>query len=390
MVGVVSMAQETKVALVAGLGFVICFAVVLSNRGRESRMATPVSAERMNDAGRSTAEGPMTDATRIAQPPPFARPPHNFVTPESTTTRPPVTEAGSVGAAPALNTGRTDSRVDQVAYDQFDDATATGGDVTSGEPRSSDDEAAGVAAPAASPPLVPLRSRGKPPRAKVTAQQRRELERLLDEIAGPMEFAQAGDDEGASSEQERSPEDGVVPVVRRVGRTLHRGLPDVDPTVPNSSQRGVRYMVGKGDTLYKIASAAYGLKSAKIVNAIYEANRTVMPSPGALTIGQELLLPYVPGFDAPRVVGTAAAPKSSPRRQPATGRPFEEGAGKTRWYQVKKNDRYVSIAREQLGDAARWREIYELNKHKFPEPDRIRDGVRIRLPVASAADSTER
>ena len=52
---------------------------------------------------------------------------------------------------------------------------------------------------------------------------------------------------------------------------------------------------------------------------------------------------------------------------------------------MQKNDRYVSIAREQLGDASRWREIHELNKDKFPDPQRIREGVRIRLPSTVVA-----
>jgi nucleoid-associated protein YgaU len=54
-----------------------------------------------------------------------------------------------------------------------------------------------------------------------------------------------------------------------------------------------------------------------------------------------------------------------------------------RWYQIKKNDRYISIARRQLGDARRWREVYELNKDKFPDPQRIREGVRIKLPLTT-------
>ncbi len=48
---------------------------------------------------------------------------------------------------------------------------------------------------------------------------------------------------------------------------------------------------------------------------------------------------------------------------------------------MQKNDRYASIARSQLGDAGRWQEVYELNKDKFPNPQHIREGVRIKLPV---------
>ena len=59
-----------------------------------------------------------------------------------------------------------------------------------------------------------------------------------------------------------------------------------------------------------------------------------------------------------------------------------------RWYQIKKNDRYVSIARDELGDEARWQEIFELNKKTFPDASRIRAGVRIKLPAVAVADSS--
>ena len=51
-----------------------------------------------------------------------------------------------------------------------------------------------------------------------------------------------------------------------------------------------------------------------------------------------------------------------------------------RWYQIKSNDRYTKIAKEQLGDEKRWREIFELNRDVFSNPDFIKPGVRIKLP----------
>ena len=51
---------------------------------------------------------------------------------------------------------------------------------------------------------------------------------------------------------------------------------------------------------------------------------------------------------------------------------------------MKKGDRYATIAREHLGDARRWQEIAELNREIFPDPSKIRYGVRIRLPAGSS------
>ncbi len=71
---------------------------------------------------------------------------------------------------------------------------------------------------------------------------------------------------------------------------------------------------------------------------------------------------------------------STSRSASTAPKPVDDGEG-SRWYQVKKGDRYTSIAREQLGDVSRWQAIFELNREKFPDPNRIREGVRIRLPL---------
>ena len=74
-------------------------------------------------------------------------------------------------------------------------------------------------------------------------------------------------------------------------------------------------------------------------------------------MGVELTLPVVDGFNLTSGGDSSAQVQSTP---PVHRRAF-------RWYQIKKNDRYTSIAREQLGDASRWREIYQLNKDTFPD-----------------------
>lgn len=130
----------------------------------------------------------------------------------------------------------------------------------------------------------------------------------------------------------------------------------------------------------RIAAKHYGAGSRQFVNAIVDANRTVIANPDVLRAGMKLLIPEVPGRTGstePRATNRAATPRAS-------NRPLEAAY---RWYQIKPNDRYITIAREQLGDAGRWHEIYELNKDKFPDPGRIRPGVRIKLPPAGRASS---
>jgi nucleoid-associated protein YgaU len=156
----------------------------------------------------------------------------------------------------------------------------------------------------------------------------------------------------------------------------------------------VQYTVAPGDTLSKIALAHFGNKSRTSVNTIFDANRSTLASPDDLKAGLVLSLPVVEGMV--RLVNSeppkASSPKSSKTEEAKnhpTKKSAEPRAATYRWYQVKKNDRYSSIAREQLGDAGRWRELHELNKDKFPNPQSIREGVRIKLPAAKVLASAE-
>lgn len=53
-------------------------------------------------------------------------------------------------------------------------------------------------------------------------------------------------------------------------------------------------------------------------------------------------------------------------------------------YVVKTGDTLRKIAKETLGDAERWSEIYEANKDKIKNPDAIRVGQELVIPVPKA------
>lgn len=150
-----------------------------------------------------------------------------------------------------------------------------------------------------------------------------------------------------------------------------------------------------------IAARYYGSKSKGILSAIVEANRGVIDDPDRLSAGVELVLPELsspaskqptsqdrvdeppPGKFAPKAAEKLA---KAPAKDAAKATPEHgDGSSKVRWYQVKRDDRYMSIARSQLGDSGRWKELYELNKDRFPDPAKIREGVRIKLPSGTTA-----
>ena len=49
-------------------------------------------------------------------------------------------------------------------------------------------------------------------------------------------------------------------------------------------------------------------------------------------------------------------------------------------YTVKRGDSLSSIARKKLGKATRWREIYNLNKSKIKNPNKLSIGWKLKLP----------
>jgi nucleoid-associated protein YgaU len=49
-------------------------------------------------------------------------------------------------------------------------------------------------------------------------------------------------------------------------------------------------------------------------------------------------------------------------------------------YVVQPGDSLSKIAKEKLGDAARWSEIFELNKDQIKDPNLIHVGQELRLP----------
>ena len=50
------------------------------------------------------------------------------------------------------------------------------------------------------------------------------------------------------------------------------------------------------------------------------------------------------------------------------------------WYEMGPNETLYGVAAKRLGSPRRWREILELNKSDHPDPRRIRVGTRIKLP----------
>ncbi|MCH7814432.1 MAG: LysM peptidoglycan-binding domain-containing protein [Planctomycetes bacterium] len=331
------MARETKVGMLVGLGFIVCFAIILENR---SRSVHPVSR----------SSGPPSTAAL---------------------TQPEATRPG------------TSSATERVAQ-RYGNLTTRNPAGPSGRMQQHERRPADRSSPA------PQKATGSPQRVDLqrgadgvdpvgASDPGRFTERTASAMVAPPQEL------GASSGQPTSagPADGQASLTAKPPPTESRRTPSPDEPRPSSPQR--TYRIQKGDSLSRIAKRTYGSSAPRIIDAIFQANRSILPSRDLMPLDKEIVLPDIPGSTPAK----AAPPEQPAPNLPTTGGPSSDDATDGyRYYQVKPGDRYASIARRMLGDADRWHEIAELNKDVFPDPNRIRHGVRIRLPGAGAGTSS--
>lgn len=386
------MARETKVGLLAGLAFIICFAVILANQGRREPVTIhqPYVVDhgtRMRDAAEPTPRRSAAQRARPAQsgrtlrsqpPSSVDRADRNSVTVSAAQT-PAASGAAVILPTQALRGARQRS---QGAL-----AKSSPQRVTSRSPGNQaniDDPSplATMTDPAGNP------SSTSPSQSQGWAKRQRTLQHRLDALSGGPSVREP------PSQPATQVGDSAKTVQRERRTTKPIAASPTESPRPSRPPHARRYTVVPGDTLSKIAAVHLGSGSPAVINAIFDANRQVLSSPDVLRVGVELVLPVIRGVlgsSSARSVTGAPTPVRPTLAQPTQGgstfRSVTKQASKppphVRWYQIRKNDRYISIARRQLGDARRWREVYELNKDKFPDPQRIREGVRIKLPLTA-------
>lgn len=178
----------------------------------------------------------------------------------------------------------------------------------------------------------------------------------------------------------------IIPPART--RTVQPKPRPAEPRPRPIPRRVQVYVVAKNDNLTKIARKFYGKprttqRVKEFVDLIFEANREALKDRNSVHAGQKLRIPLLddPDGSSRSESRILAKSRSNTTNSKTVGTGTHKSTGKKwRWYQVKPKDRYARIAKEQLGDAKRWKDIFELNKDIFPNPDLIRPGVRIRLP----------
>lgn len=82
----------------------------------------------------------------------------------------------------------------------------------------------------------------------------------------------------------------------------------------------------------------------------------------------------VPATLAP-TAQTTALPASAPRQ--------DEGQR----YTIKSGETLCDVAQALLGDRGRWREVYEQNRDKLPDPDHVRAGITLVVKAVQRSSS---
>lgn len=80
-----------------------------------------------------------------------------------------------------------------------------------------------------------------------------------------------------------------------------------------------------------------------------------------------------------------AAPRPDFGNVQSAVRSTEEVVGETE-YTVQKGDTLSHIAKAHYGKAGEWRQIFDANRDKLDDPDRIQPGQVLKIPAAARKD----
>ncbi len=120
------------------------------------------------------------------------------------------------------------------------------------------------------------------------------------------------------------------------------------------------------EALSTICSSFYG--TASLVNALADFN--AIADPNLVQAGTRLKLP--------------ATLKGVTRRTPGEHRPSHTARQKQselRTYTIKRGDTLSELAQKLLGSASRWSDLQKANPREIPDPDRLIEGITIRIPA---------
>lgn len=140
-----------------------------------------------------------------------------------------------------------------------------------------------------------------------------------------------------------------------------------------------KYRVRPGDNFWTISQKAYG--SGAYFKALEEHNRERFPYSDKLPVGEEVHVPPLRELEEkyPDLCPRPHGPGSQEARALTVSN--REAVSERRVYKVQDGDTLFDIARDHLGKASRWNEIYELNRAQLGDDfNFLSPGMELVLP----------
>ncbi len=157
----------------------------------------------------------------------------------------------------------------------------------------------------------------------------------------------------------------------------------------NSTRPAETYEVQPNDNFWVISQKVYG--SGAYFKALAEHNRGKVGQINNLRVGETLSTPTVAQLEQsyPDLCPRTNRREAVRSRLSPTSLHGAYVGGRT--YQVQAGDTLFDIARNELGKASRWKEIYELNRDALGKDcDYLTPGMRLTLPAKDAPPSGDK
>ncbi len=368
------MTKETKIGLLVGLAFIILFAIILSEKGAGPRPQGSPQFTQVDRTQRGVDRtgSSLTDAGKLSLP----VEPVRIEPSRRTHTKP----APVATAAPA-------DRRDEVSLPTLDpsligDKTAAAGGNNTQSPVIALGDFVG-----------PVHTDEKSWSANIATADSSKSRRSSDLAASVKSLQTKLDSLAARTNTATENVEAVEPAAV---------TEDSSATAAATGTGDGTYVVQPGDTLTTIAKRTCGHCGPSAIDSICTANAKTLKNRNSLVVGQKLIIPKPAGRvitasgeaeTAPNAGLASAVPSKADAKKSASSKSkgaktVAVAAGATRTYRVKAKDTLSRIAKEQLGDAKRYREIVELNRGVLGDHNRIRPGMKLKLPAGGAAAAT--
>jgi nucleoid-associated protein YgaU len=151
------------------------------------------------------------------------------------------------------------------------------------------------------------------------------------------------------------------------------------PTSPSAANNTGKYIIQPNDSYWTISEQIYG--TGAYFQALAEHNRKKFPDENRLKAGEEIVTPALAELEKsyPKLCPKPEHRDATKRQMSVVSSPVRHGGGRV--YVVQEGDTLFDIARYELGKAARWAEIYELNREAIgTDFDHLNPGMQLLLP----------